>query len=124
MTNSPLFHSERDGDVLFVTFGRNVPTFSDSQLLGEFQALVAAHRKPGFAHVVIDFGQMPYFGSGMLEAILLAGNAIHPAGGKLALCNVSSVSQEGLQVSHFNTLWPVCKDRSEALRVVRGEQSV
>lgn len=121
MTDTPLFSSEQDGDVLIVVFGRSVPTFSDSQLLSEFEVLITAPREPQVAHVVVDFGQMPYFGSGMLEAILLLWNKIHPSGGKLALCNVSSVGQEILQVSHFNTLWPVCDSRQQALDVVRGD---
>lgn len=121
MTDSQLFNSEQDGDVLIITFGGNLSAFSDAQLLGDFEALTTAPRETKVAHVIVDFGQMAYFGSGMLEAILLLWNEIHPSGGKLALCNVSAVGQEILQVSHFNKLWPICSSREEALRSVRGE---
>lgn len=121
MTDSPLFESEMDADTLIVNFSGNITAFDDAQLLADFQALIAASGRPAFANVIVDFGQMAYFGSSMLEALLVLWNEIHPSGGKLVLCNVSSVGREILDVSNFSTLWPICQGRQEAMAVVRGE---
>jgi anti-sigma B factor antagonist len=82
--------------------------------------LVDAPRESPLRQIVIDFGQMTYFGSGMLEAILLLWNHIHPSGGKLRLCNVSPVGREILDVSNFSTLWPICENRQAALEALRA----
>jgi anti-anti-sigma factor len=69
--------------------------------------------------VVVDLGEVSYFGSIMLEALLQLWNGLQDVEGKLALCCVSDVGREILCLAKFDTLWPICSSRSEALAAVQ-----
>ena len=65
-----------------------------------------------------DFGRISYFGTTMLGAMLAIWKHVRAAGGKTALCNVSSLQCEVLHVAGFDTMWPICASREEALKAV------
>jgi len=43
---------------------------------------------------------------------------ISERGGMMAICNVSEMEREVLHVTRFDTLWPVCGSREDALEKV------
>jgi hypothetical protein len=45
---------------------------------------------------------------------------VRGGGGKMAVCNVSETGREILQVTKFDTLWPIGPSRQEALKAVSG----
>ena len=44
---------------------------------------------------------------------------VRDGGGRMALCNVSAVGGEILRIAGFDTLWPICASREEALEAVK-----
>jgi anti-sigma B factor antagonist len=120
MVTSAFFEMERDGDVLIVVPQRNVSSLADAAVSSELDGLLGELDESGVRRVVFDFGRVSWFGSTMLEAMLVVWNRIHPDGGRLALCNVSAISSEIVRIAHFDTIWPVCPSRDEALAAVRN----
>jgi anti-anti-sigma regulatory factor len=66
-------------------------------------------------HLVVDFGQIPYFGSSLLEALRLISKSISERHGRMVCCQVSTVGREILQLAHFDRLWPIEPDRAAAM---------
>jgi anti-anti-sigma regulatory factor len=112
-----MFDCERVGDVLVVTVAN--PHSFDLDRTAEIDAIVESLTDPGAKGTVIDLGHMPYFGSMMLESLRNVWTHIHPQGQRMALCGVSEVGQEILRLARFDTLWPICATRAEAIRTVR-----
>ena len=116
-----LFQAEQDADILLIRPQHSISSLADADLMGEMDQLCTQLGQSNVKHVVIDFAAVEYFGSVMLEALRLLWNTVHAAQGQLALCNVSPVGREILEIAHFDKLWPVCDSRDAAVRTVRGE---
>ncbi|MGE0756442.1 MAG: STAS domain-containing protein [Pirellulaceae bacterium] len=74
-------------------------------------------------NVVIDFRETDFYGSTALAFFVKLWKRVKSAGGRLAFCNVSAHEREILEITHLNTLWPLCESLPDALAVVarRGE---
>ncbi len=119
MAKNLLFEVDRDGEVLIVSVAENVGSFADAEVLIEVRQILKQLAGQDVRGIVVDLRQAAYFGSSMLEALRELWNHVHHQGGKLALCNVSDVGRDILEVSRFNTLWPILDSRDEALKAVR-----
>ena len=74
-------------------------------------------------HVVVDLGQIPYFGSTVLEWMVQMWKRVKEKGGKLAACNASPIGREVLTTARFDQLWGVFDSRDEALKWLSGGQA-
>ena len=54
----------------------------------------------------------------MLGAMHTIWKRVSTCQGKMAVCNVSEVEREVLQISKFDMLWPIFNSREEALEEV------
>ena len=115
-----LFHVETENDTLVVTVRGNVGGFADSDIISEFDALLKTVQESGVRRIVIDLDNQPYFGSIILESLRRLWNLLQPENGRMALCGVSEFGVEVLQVARFDTLWPICNSRSEAMQAVNS----
>ncbi len=110
-----LVRLEQDGNVLIVsplfTFG----SFAEADLHAEWVAIERRLRDPSIVHVTMDLGEIPYFGSTMLEWMVLIWKHIRARNGRLAICNCSEIGREILIAARFDTLWQICDDRTGAL---------
>ena len=120
MTARKFFSTERDADVLIVVIHERVGSLADAEVMAQSGDLVKHVHTSAVRRVVVDLGEVPYFGSIMLEALLRLWNELRTADGKLALCRVSDVGTEILQLAKFDTLWPICNSRAEALETVQN----
>jgi anti-anti-sigma factor len=117
-----LFNVLTDGsDVVIVDLQSSISSFDDSEVLAELNTLLARLQEPGVKCLIVDFEQVPYFGSSMLEALRTLWKHIHDEHGKLILCNLSEVGREIIEISKFDTLWPICNTRADALKLAREE---
>ena len=66
-------------------------------------------------HMIVDFGHVNYFGSSMLVAMHTIWRRIRERSGQLLLCELSDVGREIVEVSRFDSVWPVFATRQEAL---------
>lgn len=117
-----IFHVETSGRTIVVVPQQNIGSLADEQVQPELQAILQQLAQPDLANLVIDFEKVDYFGSSMLEAMLKLWKTVDAAGGKTAICNLSRVGLEVLQIGRFDTLWTILPSREEALRWV-GEES-
>ncbi len=120
MSVSRIFDIEIDGAALIVAPRGDVSTLVgedvNAELVGVLQHLEQSEAK----HAVIDLEKAAFFGSSMLGAMTAIWYRIRKRDGKMALCNVSDMGLEILHVSKFDTLWPICNSRQEALQRIAG----
>ena len=119
MKSSKVFRVSTDDRVLIVELIGVVSSLADDSITRELDTVRERLRSGGFQSVVIDLGQVAYFGSSMLEAIRTLWNELTPHNGRLILCNASEVGREVLQVAKFDHLWPLVETRDQALQSLK-----
>jgi len=118
MDEPKLFEAVTDGSTLVVTPADTAGSLAGDSLSFEIEELTRRLDDGELRHVVFDFKDVPYFGSTMLGAMQATWKHVSSGGGKLAICNISTVEREVLQVSRFDTIWFICESREEALAAV------
>jgi anti-anti-sigma factor len=106
---------ERDGDALIVSPLFTFARFAEVDLAEEWQQVQNQIDGSDVKHVVVDLGQIPYFGSTVLEWMVQLWKRAKAKGGKLATCNASPIGQEVLSAARFDLLWGIFATRAEAL---------
>lgn len=121
MSTPKIFEATNSGATLIIMPLDSVGSLSGEHVNFELDALIKRLDQPGLKHVIFDFQKVAYFGSSMLGAMHAVWKHVSASEGKMALCNLSDVEREVLEVSKFDTLWPVCASRDEALTAVGQE---
>jgi anti-anti-sigma factor len=111
----PFFQTSTVDGAFVVEVCRPVGSLSDSQVMTEFDGVLAALGRSGLHQVLVDLRQTPYFGSSLLEALRHLWNKVHPQNGRMVLCNASPVGREILELAKFDHLWPIVSDRKMGL---------
>lgn len=119
MTSDPIFTTSLDGPTLILEVHGSVSGLGDDAALSEVESVITHLQQGAVQHVVVDFGQSPYFGSALLETLRRIWNEAHERGGKMLLCNVSTVGREILQIAKFDHLWPIVATRIDALKQLK-----
>lgn len=119
MSSSKVFRVSTVDDVMVVELIGVVSSLADHSITRELDSVRERLRSGAFTAVVIDLGQVAYFGSSMLEAIRTLWNELIPRNGKLVLCNASEVGREIVQVAKFDHLWPLVETRDQALQLLK-----
>ena len=120
MNGSKVFRVSTTDDVMIVELIGVVSSLADDSITQELEAVRQRLRTGGFRSVIVDLGQVAYFGSSMLEAIRALWNEVTPRHGRLVLCNASEVGREILQVAKFDRLWPLVETRQDALQTLEA----
>src|SRR3972149_2316548 len=120
MSKPTIFETEIENATLTVAPRGDVSTLAGEDVHTELLGLLDQLQLADVKHVVVDLKRASYFGSSMLGAMNALWSRIRSHGGNMALCNVSETGLEILQVSKFDTLWPICASREEALKDVLG----
>ena len=120
MASPRYFTVETLGDTVLFSAVGSIGTLVEDQAREEWDKLLDQIEKNNAKHAVIDLGAIDYFGSIMLELLVVLWKRISNHDGKLALCNVSPVGKEILETAKFDTLWPILDDRDSALEAVRN----
>jgi anti-anti-sigma factor len=106
---------DQTGPSLVVTPLFTFARFTEADIADEWKSLEERLTEPGVKNVVIDLGEIPYFGSTVLEWMVQMWRRIKAKGGNLAACNCSSVGREVLHAARFDKLWHIFPTREEAL---------
>jgi anti-anti-sigma factor len=114
MSETRILHTKSDGHVFIVSPQGEVGGFSGEQVSLEVDDVLAELDEAAAKEVVVDFSEVPYFGSCLLAAIQRIWKHMNRFGGQVALCNVSEVGLDILRVSRFVELWPIYETREEA----------
>jgi anti-anti-sigma factor len=120
MSSTKVFRVSTVDDVMVIELLGVVSSLADDSITRELDAVRQRLRTSGCRGIVIDFGQVAYFGSSMLEAIRALWNELSPNEGRLILCNASEVGREILQVAKFDHIWPLVETREQALKLLKS----
>jgi anti-anti-sigma factor len=105
---------EREGDALIVSPLFTFASFAESDISDEWMDVQCQIDSPDIKYVIVDLGQIPYFGSTVLEWMVQMWKRVKAKGGKLATCNASPVGREVLSAARFDLLWGILGTREEA----------
>jgi anti-anti-sigma factor len=118
MSELNIFDTEIQDATLIVAPRGDVSTLAGEDVHAELPRLLDQLQRPEIKHIVFDLKKASYFGSILLGAMSAMWGRVRAREGKMAVCNVSDTGKEILHVSKFDTLWPVCDSREEALEKV------
>lgn len=110
-----LFHLQRTQHAWILELQASVGSFRNHEAAVELAAVLGELADQEIRHVIVDFQQVPYFGSSLLEVLLTVWGQEQPRGGAMSLCNVSAAGREVLEVTRFDSLWTLYDTRAEAL---------
>jgi anti-anti-sigma factor len=119
MSTPRIFTAETDGKTLVVAPLGSVSSLAGENVKPELDDLLGKLQRAELKNVVVDLKDVSYIGTIMLGAMHTIWKQVRASGGKMALCNVSVVGREILRISGFDTLWPICDSRDEALDIVK-----
>ncbi|MBN2473972.1 MAG: STAS domain-containing protein [Pirellulales bacterium] len=115
------FNSEIEGDTLIVMPRGSVGSLAGQYFKPEVDGLLSQIKKHDLKYVLVDLAEVSYFGTMMLGTMHQLFKHVRDGGGGMVLCNVSVVGREILRVSGFDSLWPICRSRQEALQALRDK---
>jgi anti-anti-sigma factor len=114
MSETKFFSIEEFDGGAFVSPLESVRSFSDEMVRGEWEQVLSLLDAANAKQIAIDLGQLSFFGSTMLEWIVLVGKYVKDANGHVVLCNGSAMTIEVLEIARFDTLFPIVETREEA----------
>ncbi len=114
-----LFDVSREDEILVLSPRRDVSSLVEDHVQAELAAVLDELRDGGARHVVVDCSRVEYFGSIMLEAMRHVWTRVRTVGGKMAICGLHERAAEVLHISRFDTIWPVCAAREDAIQAVQ-----
>jgi len=109
---------DKRGDAVVVSPLFTFASFTEADLAAEWKVVQHEIDAAGVKHVIVDLGEIPYFGSTVLEWMVQMWKQAKAKGGSLATCNCSQIGREVLHAARFDTLWGVFETRDEALKSV------
>lgn len=116
------FATEVKNKTLIVTPLRDLGGFAGDELREEYDQVIDEARADGIDHLLLDLSLAGYFGSNVLEFMVVLWKRVREKGGNVAFCNVSTVAGEILKTARFHTIWPIYTDREQALaELERGD---
>lgn len=115
MSEEKFVRLEERGDALVVSpllaFGHLI----DPDVAREWKLVLDRIDEPRLRRLVVDLGELPYFGSTVLDWLVQLWNRMRAKGGGMAACNVSRVGREVLSLAKLDTLWRVFDTQDDAL---------
>ena len=114
MSETKFFSIEEFDGGTFVSPLESVRSFSDEMVRGEWEQVLSMLDEANVNKIAIDLGQLSFFGSTMLEWIVLVGKHVHSADGHIVLCNGEPLTIEVLKIARFDTLFDIVDTREDA----------
>lgn len=115
------FAAEQHGDVLVLAPTRNL---GDLDLVGQddpCRKMLDRVRTSTAKHLLVDLGQIEYFGSTALGVFIQAWKTISGRGGKMVICNASENERAIFANTKLDTIWPFVDTREEGLALLASE---
>ncbi len=118
MSMPQIFDARVEGDTLVVLSLGSAGSLAGDEMAYELTGLLEQFEKADLRSAVVDLRNSPYFGTAMLQVMTALWKRVRARGGKMAVCGVSDTGLEILQVTRFDTLWPICSSQEEAIKAV------
>jgi anti-anti-sigma factor len=114
--NGPKYvRSEQQGNVLVITPLFTFASFHEPHVASEWTAVQEQLDSPETQNVIVDLGEIPYFGSTVLEWMAQMWKKIKAKGGQLATVRPSKIGREVLSAARMEKLWGIFDTREAAL---------
>lgn len=114
MSEFKFFSVEEFEGGAFVTPLETVRDFADEEVRGEWTSLLGILTAGNITRIAVDLSSLSFFGSTMLEWIVLLNKHVKACGGRVVLCEAQGATLEVLKISRFDTLYPIVETREEA----------
>jgi anti-anti-sigma factor len=118
-TKPRVFDTESAGDTLIVIPHGDGLGFRYADVQIEANQIRRTLSEPGVRNLVIDLGELEYFGSEVIGVFITMAREATNRGGKAAMCNASQKMQQVLENMKLFRLWPHCDSRDAALETVQ-----
>jgi anti-anti-sigma factor len=115
MNGPKYFRAQQQGDVLIITPLFTFATFTEPHVASEWIVVQELIDSPQTQHVVVDLGEIPYFGSTVLEWMALIWKRMKAKGGQLAAARPSPIGREVLGAARLERLWRIFDTTEEAV---------
>ena len=119
MPKSKYFTVEQKDDILIVSLIGSIGALADTSIRDDWADVLDLLETTDIRHAVIDLGKLEYFGSVVLELLVVLWKRLSSRNGKLALCHVSPVGLEILETAKFDTIWQIVPGLQDAINAVR-----
>lgn len=123
MSVSKCFAMERVGDTLVVVLGHHVMVLQEIELAKERSVFIEQIQDRTIRAAVIDFSNVEYFGSILLDILCQAWKQLRQRGAQMALCSLHDISLEIIRKCRLDTLWVVYPTREDAFRGLGADTS-
>ena len=107
---------QHEGDCLWVT---PQSSHSDLSLSREMDLLKADIQRSGTLRVIVDLSQLPYFGSMLIDLLVVLWRLIGRRDGRLILYKPSAIGREVLSAAKLDQLWPLAETREDAIALAQ-----
>ena len=115
MSQSKFVRAEQQGNVLVITPLFTYATFAEPDVATELVEVQEQVDSPSTEQVIIDLGEIPYFGSTVLEWMAQLWKRIKSKGGRLAVVRPSEIGREVLTAARLERLWGIFETRDQAI---------
>ena len=115
MSEQKFVRSEQQGNVLVITPLFTYATFAEPSVASELQQVQQQVDAPTTEQVIVDLGEIPYFGSTVLEWMAQLWKKVKSKGGRLAVVRPSEIGREVLAAAHLERLWGIFETRDQAI---------
>jgi len=114
MSESKFVRAEQQGNVLVITPLFTYATFAEPDVATELTEVQEQVDSPATEQVIIDLGEIPYFGSTVLEWMAQLWKRVKSKGGRLAVVRPSEIGREVLAAARLEKLWGIFETRDQA----------
>jgi len=114
MSESKFVRAEQQGNVLVITPLFTYATFAEEEVVNELTEVQQQVDSPATEQVIIDLGEIPYFGSTVLEWMAQLWKRVKSKGGRLAVVRPSEIGREVLAAARLERLWGIFDTRDQA----------
>jgi anti-anti-sigma regulatory factor len=115
MNPTKFVRAEQEGDVVIITPLFTYATFTEPGIMDEWAAVQQQIDAPSTRHVIVDLGEIPYFGSTVLEWMSQIWKRIKDKEGRLAAIRPSPIGREVLLAARLDRLWGIFDSREKAM---------
>lgn len=114
MNATKFVRAQQEGSVLVITPLFTYATFTEPGISHEWDVVQHHLDAPAKVNVIVDLGEIPYFGSTVLEWMAQIWKRVRAKGGKLAAIRPSAIGREVLLAARLDRLWGIFDSRGEA----------
>ena len=122
MSECKYVRAEQQGNVLVITPLFTYATFTEPHIASEWNQVQEQLDSPTTEQVIVDLGEIPYFGSTVLEWMAQLWKKIKVKGGRLAVIRPSEIGREVLAAARLERLWGIFETRDQAVTWLANPQ--